>query len=219
MAPAPSTAPRPPIDPSAPAARRALEVALALNTLMFAIEGIAGAWINSAMLLAGAAAYLAHAGALARVAWVSEWETKDRRFAELVLGLTLGATGIAAAGEIIRRLIFGGAPDAVMVAQVAGLGVIVSLICAWRLARAGLEEGGARSLWRAVRRDVVFNLLVLVAAALIMRTHWRWPDVLVGLALAGFNLWAGRDILGGVGRSLAPRPLPPSGADDVTLGG
>ena len=45
-----------------------------------------------------------------------------------------------------------------------------------------------RSTWICSRNDIVANLSVLVASAMVMWTQTLWPDTIVALGIAGLFL-------------------------------
>jgi len=164
--------------------RRALGLNAALGLALFALAGVVGAWIGSAALLAAAAALLARAGAQATEASDGGLTSEQRRFVQLMLGVTLAAVVFAAVGEWLRRLVFGGAPDAAALGRLALLMLVVSVLGATRLLPHRAGEGGAKGLWRVAGDEVIADLALIAAAALLILIRSRWPDLLAA-ALIG----------------------------------
>jgi Co/Zn/Cd efflux system component len=57
-------------------------------------------------------------------------------------------------------------------------------VCLWLLWRHRTEDINMYSVWLCSRNDIVANLAVLGAGAAVWALHSRWPDILVGLAIA-----------------------------------
>jgi Co/Zn/Cd efflux system component len=58
-------------------------------------------------------------------------------------------------------------------------------LCLWLLWRRRADDINMRSAWLCSRNDVTANAGVLVAAAAVAATGSAWPDIAVGLAIAG----------------------------------
>jgi Co/Zn/Cd efflux system component len=52
-----------------------------------------------------------------------------------------------------------------------------------------------RSTWVCSRNDIIANLGVLLAAICVYWTHTIWPDVVVGLIIAGLFVWSAVDVM------------------------
>lgn len=172
---------------------------------MFALEGVVGAWVGSAALLAGAATLLVQASALGFAAAGERLPVQDRRLLDLVLGVTLSAVVLAAVGEILRRLSLGGAPDASALAWTASLALAANLFCAARMMRFQVGPRGINTLWALARRDIIPDLLVLAAAGLIAVSRSRWPDILAGALIGGLTFQTTREILRATWRAVTGR--------------
>jgi Co/Zn/Cd efflux system component len=188
----------PDIPAAAPMAahRRNLELSVGLGLLVFALAGIVGAWEGSSALLAVAAAYLSRAGEQASVAATGNLSHPEHRFLRWVLAGTVAAVTIAACGELLRRLLAGGAPDPGGLVWMALLGIVVSLFRATRIMRRLPGAGGPRVLWSLAGDEILGALAILCAAAVLALNRSRWPDVLAGVLVRTLNR---RVILRGVG--------------------
>ena len=79
-------------------------------------------------------------------------------------------------------------PRAGMMAAVGALAFAANALCfglLWRYRRADVN---LRSTWLCSRNDLIGNAAVLGAAALVASTGARWPDLVVGLAIAALFL-------------------------------
>jgi Co/Zn/Cd efflux system component len=81
--------------------------------------------------------------------------------------------------------------------SLAGLGALaVNMFCAFLLARYRNHRGSlTRAAFLSARNDALANIAI-IAAGLVTAFLWRsaWPDLLVGLAIAGINSDAAREV-------------------------
>ena len=179
-----------------PAYRGALIVCASLNLAMLFVEDSVGLLIGSAALLADAVDFLEDAAVLSLAIVALNWSISSRAKAGLVQGLAMGAVGIVAMVQIVRRLIEGGAPSAILMGSVALLALAVNVYCAYRLVRLRTGDASMRAIWLSSRNDAVLNILTAIAAGVIALTGSGWPDILVGATTAAINLWAVSEITG-----------------------
>ena len=177
-----------------PGYSRALQVCLALNLAMVLVEGCAGAIIGSAALLADAIDFVEETAVFALALAAVGWSRRDRGTAGLIQAIAMGLVGLAAVGQIIDRLVNGGAPAPRPLALVALLALAVNFYGASRLAPYRKGDASMRGVWLSMRNDATLNLLTLFAAALITVTHAGWPDIVAGVVIAAVNLWAARGV-------------------------
>jgi cation diffusion facilitator family transporter len=168
--------------------RRVLVIVLVINLGMFFAEFGAGLVAGSAALMADATDMLADAFvfglSLYAVARSDRWKAGVAAFkGALILVLGLGIlvnvavkidSGVPPSSSLM--LIFGGA------ALVANL---VSVVLLWRF-RA--QDVNMASTFECSRNDVISNVGVLIAAALVATTNSPWPDIVIGLAMAAVVL-------------------------------
>jgi Co/Zn/Cd efflux system component len=67
---------------------------------------------------------------------------------------------------------------------VGALALAGNAVCLWLLWRHRTDDINMYSVWLCSRNDIVANLAVLGAGAAVWALHSRWPDILVGLAIA-----------------------------------
>jgi Co/Zn/Cd efflux system component len=185
--------------------RRTLERVVALSFLMFALDGVVGAWVGSPSLLAAAALFLTGAWDRGVVIMRGGLEPSERRYMDRVLAIVLAAVSIAAVGELVRRMIFGGAAGAVALVWTAIIGLLVSLFCASRLLKLQSGWGGSGGLWRLAWREASTGLLILAAAGIVALVRSRWPDVIAAVIITALNWRRVAGALSGIGFRAAPR--------------
>jgi Co/Zn/Cd efflux system component len=104
--------------------------------------------------------------------------------------------GLATLWTAAEKFYAPSAPDPTLLSA-TGLGALaVNLSCALMLARYRRHGGSlTRAAFLSARNDVVANIFI-VAAALVTAWLWRsaWPDLIVGLGIAGMNADAAREV-------------------------
>ncbi|MHB1370159.1 MAG: cation transporter [Pseudomonadaceae bacterium] len=178
----------PPPDDRAEA--RVLWTLLAINALMFVIELGAGVWARSAGLVADAMDMFADAAvygvALYAVGRAARYKLGAARLAGVLqLVLALGALA-----EVARRIVTGAMPEAVGMMGVSVLALAANVACLVLIARH--REGGVhmKASYIFSANDVLANLGVITAGALVAWSGQAWPDWAIGgvigvLVLAG----------------------------------
>jgi Co/Zn/Cd efflux system component len=80
--------------------------------------------------------------------------------------------------------------------SLTGLGaLLINLLCALMLARFRAHGGSlTRAAFLSARNDAFANLAIIGAALATAYTRSVWPDLVVGLAIAGLNMGAAREV-------------------------
>jgi Co/Zn/Cd efflux system component len=111
----------------------------------------------------------------------------------LLKGAAMAALGLLVAGEVAWTLWTGHVPSPPVMGAVGALALAANLGCAGLLYAYRRGDLNMRSSWLCSRNDVLANLGVLGAAALVAWSGSAWPDLAVGSAIAAMIL---RDALG-----------------------
>lgn len=179
---------------AARAEARTLRWLLAINAVMFFVELGAGWLAQSTGLIAdsldmfadatvyGLALYaVGHAGRQLGAARLSGW---------LQLLLALGALA-----EVLRRWLTGSAPEPLPMMGIALLALAANLACMAMLAKH--RDGGAhmKASWIFSTNDVLANLGVILAGALVAWTGSNLPDLVIGTLIGLLVLNGARRIL------------------------
>ena len=165
-----------------------LRVLLAINGAMFAVEVVAGWLAQSTGLLADSLDMLADAavyglalyavgrapGLKLRAAHASGW---------LQLTLALGAFS-----EVARRAFFGSAPEPPAMIGVSLVALAANVTCLVLIHRHRHRGAHMEASFIFSANDVLANLGVIAAGALIAATGSPVPDLLIGAAIAGLVL-------------------------------
>jgi Co/Zn/Cd efflux system component len=161
-----------------------LRVLLAINAVMFLVEVVAGWLAESTGLLADSLDMLADALVYGLSLHAVGKAARTKLRAAHLSGIFQAALAIGVLFDVLRRLFAGSAPEPPAMITVSLLALAANVSCLLLIARH--REGGAhmRASWIFSTNDVLANLGVIVAGALVAWTGSRLPDLLVGTAVA-----------------------------------
>ena len=175
---------------------RVLWIVLAINALMFVVEGGTGLLAHSTSLLADALDMLGDAlvygfsiFALARSA---RWQAA----AALAKGGFMLAFGLGVLGEGLYKILHPQMPGFEVMGIIGGLALTANLICFALLYRHRSDNLNMSSTWLCSRNDLIANVGVLMAAAATYFLASRWPDIIVGCIIAALFLISAFRVLG-----------------------
>lgn len=175
--------------------RRTLLVVLILNALLFAGLGVAGWIADSSALLANAvdnasdaAVYLISFLAVGRAA---TWKRGAARTSGVLL--LLFALGVLI--DVGRRWWFGTEPIGWTMMALALVAAVVNLICLGLLRRTRKDDVNMRAAETFSLNDFASNGGILVAGGFVLWLDQAWPDLVVGLIVAGIAVKGGLEIL------------------------
>jgi Co/Zn/Cd efflux system component len=97
--------------------------------------------------------------------------------------------------DVTRRAIYGSEPDSLLMMGVSVVALAANAYCLTLLAKHRDGEVHMRASWIFSRSDVIANAGVILAGVLVAATGSRWPDLVVGGAIALVVLHGGRAIL------------------------
>lgn len=184
--------------------RRTLAAALVVNILMFFIGLIGWRLAKSAALLADSLDMLADAAGYA-VAYLAIGGSERRKHAAARWnGAMLIALGLGVFGEVAVRWSGGNEPSGTWIIAFACLsllanGIVLRMLSKYRHS----AQLHLRATWIDTRADVLVNVGVLVAGALVAISGYRVIDLVAGVILAcfviheGWELWEAGDSTGG----------------------
>jgi Co/Zn/Cd efflux system component len=175
--------------------RRVLWIALAVNLTMFAGEIGTGLASGSRSLQADALDFLGDAANYAISLGIAGMAFHWRSRAAVLKGGTILAFGLYVLGTTVTGVLGGVVPHAETMGAVGTLALIANGGVALMLFR--YRGGGAnmRSVWICSRNDAIGNLAVLAAAAGVVGTGTKWPDLIVAAIMAGLGILGGSQIL------------------------
>ena len=167
---------------------RTLWALLAINAVMFVIEITAGFVAQSAGLIADSLDMFADAAVYGLSLYAVGRSAGHKLRAAHLSGWLQLALALGAFAEVIRRLAFGSQPEPPYMMVVAGLALVANVACMVLIS--GHRKGGAhmRASWIFSTNDVLANLGVIAAGALVAWTGSRLPDLLAGAIIAALVL-------------------------------
>lgn len=186
--------------------RRVLQIVLGINGLMFLAEFVAGLVAHSTSLLADSVDMLGDATVYGVSLYVisrgARWQAK----VAVLKGAIMAAFGVGVLGEALLKLVRGVMPVATVM---SGMGLVALaanasvLVLLWRR-RA--DDINMRSVWLCSRNDVAANAGVLLAAGAVAWLGSAWPDVVMGLLIAGMFGSSALDVIRDARRELRSAP-------------
>jgi hypothetical protein len=160
---------------------RLLWTVLAINASFFVIEMTTGLISRSMGLVADSLDMLADAVVYGLSLWaVGAAVRRKKRVATLsgYFQLTLAAIGLA---EVIRRFVgMEGSPDFVTMMAVSAAALVANGVSLYLLQRSGEREAHIKASMIFTSNDVIINLGVIAAGAMVLLTDSRYPDLIVG---------------------------------------
>ena len=187
--------------------RRVLWSVLAINAVMFAVEGWAGWIAHSTSLLADALDMLGDALVYGFSLFVL---TRSRRWqagAALAKGGFMLAFGIGVLAEATYKAFHPAMPGVEAMGVIGTLALGANLVCFYLLYRHRGDNLNMSSTWLCSRNDLIANVGVLLAAVAVHATASQWPDIVVGGIIAGLFLKSSFGVLRAAIRELRT-PLP-----------
>ncbi|MGE0531800.1 MAG: cation transporter [Hyphomonadaceae bacterium] len=166
------------------AQRSTLWIVLALNLALAAGLAVAGAFADSSALTANALdnasdaiVYGISLFAIGRAPIWKQWAAHWSAALLLIFGL-----GVAA--DALRRFFTGSEPIGITMMAMAAIAAVVNLICLFLLRRLKSDDVNMEAAETFSLNDFASNGGVLIAGALVLWLDQRWPDLLVGAAVA-----------------------------------
>ena len=183
------------VRPIAEGQRRILHVVLWINAVMFVVEFLAGVAGHSTALLSDSADMLGDAlvygVSLYAIARGPVWQTR----AALLKGAIMAAFAAGIVVEVLVKLARGVTPSADVMSGIGLLALAANAVVLAFLWRRRADDLNMRSVWLCSRNDVIANVAVLLAAAGVGLTDSAWPDIIVGLAIAGLFAISAVDVI------------------------
>jgi Co/Zn/Cd efflux system component len=165
-----------------------LQLVLVINTVMFIVGGTAGLLAHSTALLADSLDMLGDAFVYGLSLYALHRSAGWRAGAVLTKGIIMAAFGVGVVIEAVLKLVAGVVPVGSLMGMFGMLALVANVSCLVLLMRHRSDDLNMRSTWVCSRNDVIANGGVLLAAAGVALTGTAWPDILIGLLIAGIFL-------------------------------
>ncbi len=175
---------------SDPIFRRVLWIALLANFAMFVVEVIASEYGDSLSLQADALDFFGDSANYAISLFVVGMALSVRAKASLFKGASMAVFGTWVVGSAVYRVFTDSAPDPTTMSAIALLALVVNVAVAALLYRFRDGDSNRQSIWLCSRNDAIGNLAVMLAAAGVLASGSRWPDLIVAAIIAALNISA-----------------------------
>ena len=175
---------------------KALYWGIGLNLLFVVVEVVSGLWVNSVALLADAGHNFSDVLGLA-LAWLAAKLASRKptgRFtyglrrtsilAALANGILIMMAMVAIVVEAVDRLFHPKMVVGEVVMIVAGVGVVINGLTAWRLHRENQHDLNVHGAFLHMLTDMLVSVGVVVAGGLSWLTGWWWVDPMASLLIA-----------------------------------
>jgi cation diffusion facilitator family transporter len=172
-----------------------LSIALVLNATMFVVGLAAGLVAQSTSLLADSLDMLSDASAYGIALVAIHRSAGFKVGAARLSGAILTILGLGVLVDVARRALLGAEPTSWIMLATATLSLIVNSTVLRLLTPFRSGEVHLRATWIFTRADVVANLAVIAAGAIVMLVGWRWVDLVVGAAIGLYVLREAVEIL------------------------
>jgi len=175
--------------------RRVLAIVLVINLAMFFVEFGAGLLSGSTALLSDSLDMLGDSLVYGFSLYVLHRSLAWRARAALAKGVLMAAFGLGVLLESAFALRAGVPPLVPAMFGAGALAFIANAFCFFLLWRHRADDINLRSTWLCSRNDLIGNGAVLAAAALVAWSESIWPDIVVGVGIAGLFLRTAASVL------------------------
>jgi cation diffusion facilitator family transporter len=162
---------------------------------MFCVEGVGGIMANSTSLMADSLDMLGDALVYGFSLFVLARSARWHARAAAVKGGFMLLFGLAVLGEAGYKIMHPSMPALVPMGAIGLTALAANLICFALLFTHRGDNLNMSSTWLCSRNDLIANVGVLLAVGGSYLLQSRWPDIVVGLIIAGLFLWSSLDIL------------------------
>ena len=157
---------------------------LGINAVLFVVEMTAGLIAHSTGLIAESLDNFADAAVYGLALYAVGHSVKMQVRAAHLAGVLQLILAVGVLAEVVRRFVFGSEPESLVMIGVAFVALIANTTCLLLISKH--REGGAhmKASWVFSVNDVVINLWVITAGALVAWTGSNYPDLIIG-SIAG----------------------------------
>lgn len=176
-------------------ARRALWIVLLLNAAISIAFFVTGAIGDSSGLIANGLDNTSDTVVYGISLFALSRADKWKRLAANVSGGMLLLFAVLILIDAVRRYTVGSEPLGAMMVAMSLVAAVVNVICVWVLSRIDDPDVNVRAANTFSWNDFASNGGILVAGGLVWWLGANWPDLVVGIAIAGIFIWGGIKIL------------------------
>ena len=174
---------------------RVLIALLVINGIMFIVELAIGWWAQSTALIADAMDMLADAMVYSVGLYAVGKAVAAKVHAATLSGWLQAGMGLLVLFDVVRRFIFGSDPVSSLMIGMGLVALIANVVCLILISKHRKGEVHMRASWIFSKNDVIANLGVILAGALVGWTGSRMPDLIIGFVVALIVFRGGMHIL------------------------
>lgn len=175
---------------------RVLYAVFAANAAMFLVEFTSGWLARSTALLGDSLDMLGDASVYGLTIYTLRRSLRSQASASLLKGVVMMAFGVVVVAEAVHKTFWGApVPSVAVMGGIGLLALAANALCFLLLYSYRDDNLNMRSTWICSRNDVIANVSVIGAAAVVAWTGSFWPDLLVGVAIAALFIGSARKIL------------------------
>ena len=167
---------------------KVLWIVLAINAVMFVVEGSAGFLAHSTSLLADALDMLGDALVYGFSIFVLARSLRWQAGAALAKGGFMIVFGVGVMAEAVHKILYPVMPGVETMGIIGCIALAANLVCFFLLYRHRGDNLNMSSTWICSRNDLIANVGILIAAASSYLLVSRWPDILMGGIIAALFL-------------------------------
>lgn len=183
-----------------------LKVVLGINAVMFVIELLAGLASGSSSLVSDSLDMLGDAMVYAFSLYAAARSARIKAQSALLKGGIMALFAVLALGQVVYKLVEPQVPAFEVIGGIGLLALAANGICFAMLWRHRADDLNMSSVWLCSRNDLIANVGVIAAAAGVWLSGTRWPDVIVGIAIAVLFAKSAVTVLVGASRELRRLP-------------
>ena len=177
------------------AERKTLWIVLWINALMFVVELTLGLWAQSTGLIADSLDMLADASVYGIGLYAVGKSLTLKSKAAYFSGVVEIFLALWVLFEVFHKTIYGSEPMSTLMMAVGLLALVANWTCLTLIAKHRDDGVHMRASYIFSKNDVIANLGVILAGALVWLTGSRYPDLFIGLIIALVVLRGGLVIL------------------------
>lgn len=174
---------------------RTLKLLLAINGVMFVVELVMGLIAQSTGLIADSLDMFADAAVYGLALYAVGKAVQHKVRAAHMAGWLQMALAIGALTEVGRRFLLGSEPQSGLMMGIAGLALVANVSCLWLISQQRDRGAHMQASWIFSSNDVLANVGVIIAGALVAWTHSPYPDLVIGTVIGLVVLNGARRIL------------------------
>ena len=163
---------------------RVLWIVLGINLTMFFVEFVSGFLYNSIALIGDSLDMFGDALAYGSSLYVINKSNVSKAKAAQFKAFLMIILGLVFAGNAVHRVFVDEMPSSVAMTIVGFTALALNLLCLALLTRHKSDDINFKSVWVCSRNDIVANTSVILAAGVVTLTGTKWPDLVVGAAIA-----------------------------------